>query len=105
MVTRREFLQKSVLVTGGLAAGKLLADPFGVGISHAAQVDANDPGLTSSEIKYPSTDGTAIGAYITRPKGDVPRPAILVIHGWDGINEHIRDVARRLAQAGRGAGS
>ena len=28
MVTRREFLQKSVLVTGGLAAGKLLLDPL-----------------------------------------------------------------------------
>ena len=28
MVTRREFLQKSVLVTGGLAAGKLLVDPL-----------------------------------------------------------------------------
>jgi len=100
MVTRREFLQKSVLVTGGLAAGKLLADPFGVGISHAAQVDANDPGLTSSEIQFPSTDGTAIGGYITRPKGDVPRPAIMVIHAWDGISDHTRDVGRRFAKAG-----
>jgi len=100
MVTRREFLQKSVLVTGGLAAGKLLADPFGVGISHAAQVDANDPGLTSSEIQFPSTDGTAIGGYITRRKGDVPRPAIMVIHAWDGISDHTRDVGRRFAKAG-----
>ena len=73
MVTRREFLQKSVLVTGGLAAVKLLVDPLAPVSLDAAQVDPNDPGLTSSEIKYASTDGTAIGGYITRPKGDVAR--------------------------------
>ena len=39
-------------------------------------------------------------AYVTRPKGDVARPAVVVIHAWDGINDHIRDVARRLAKAG-----
>jgi carboxymethylenebutenolidase len=100
MVTRREFLQKSAVVTAGLAAGKLLGDPLGPGISHAAQVDPSDPALTSSEIKYSSTDGTALGGYLTRPKGDAARPAVVVIHGWDGINDHIRDVARRLAKAG-----
>jgi carboxymethylenebutenolidase len=100
MVTRREFLQKSVLVTGGLAAGTLTVDPLVPAIAHAAQVDPNDPGLTSSEIKYSSTDGTALGGYLTRPKGDVARAAVVVIHGWDGINDHVRDVARRLAKAG-----
>ena len=100
MVTRREFLQQSVLVTGGLAAGKLLVDPLVPVSSHAAQVDPDDSGLTSSEIKYPSTDGTVISAYVTRPKGDAARPAVLVIHAWDGISDHTRDVARRLAKAG-----
>jgi len=100
MVTRREFFQKSMLVAGGLAAGKLLVDPLVPETLHAAQVDPNDPGLTSSEIKYSSTDGTALGGYLTRPKGDVARAAVVVIHGWDGINDHVRDVARRLAKAG-----
>ena len=100
MVTRREFLQKSVLVTGGLAVGRVVVDPLVPVISHAAQVDPNDPGLTSSEIQFPSTDGTAIGGYITRRKGDVPRPAIMVIHAWDGISDHTRDVGRRFAKAG-----
>ena len=100
MVTRREFLQTSVLVTGGLAVGKLLVDPVMPVISHAAQVDPNDPGLTSSEINFASTDGAALGGYLTRPKGDVARPAVVVIHGREGINDQIRDVARRLAKAG-----
>ena len=100
MVTRREFLQTSVLVTGGLAVGKLLVDPVMPVTSHAAQVDPNDPGLTSSEINFASTDGAALGGYLTRPKGDVARPAVVVIHGREGINDQIRDVARRLAKAG-----
>jgi carboxymethylenebutenolidase len=100
MIARREFLQKSVLVTAGLAAGRLLIDPLMPVITHAAQVDPDDPGLTSSEIKYASTDGAVIGGYVTRPKGDVARPGVLVIHEWNGINDHIRDVARRLAKAG-----
>jgi carboxymethylenebutenolidase len=100
MITRREFLQDGVLVTGGLAAGKLLVDVLMPVTSHATQVDPNDPGLVSSEIKYPSTDETAISAYLTRPKGNDGHPAVLVIHEWDGIKEHIRDVARRLAKAG-----
>src|ERR1051325_2688547 len=100
MITRREFLQDGVLVTGGLAAGKLLVDVSTPVTSHATQVDPNDPGLVSSEIKYPSTDETAISAYLTRPKGNEAHPAVLVVHEWDGIKEQIRDVARKFAKAG-----
>ena len=103
MVTRREFLQQSMLITGGLAAGKLVLEPLTPVISHAAQVDPSDPGLISSEIKYASTDGTAIGGYVTRPQGDVARPAVIVIHPWSGIDDHTRDVGRRFAKAGYAA--
>ncbi|HEY1233653.1 MAG TPA: dienelactone hydrolase family protein [Candidatus Binatia bacterium] len=103
MITRREFLQQSVLATGSLAAGKLLVDTLAPVSSDAAQIDPNDPGLISSEVKYSSTDGTAISAYVTRPKGSEAHPAVLVIHEWDGIKEHIRDVARRLAKSGYAA--
>ena len=100
MITRREFLQQSVLATSSLAAGKLLVDTLTPMRSDAAQIDPNDPGLISSEVKYSSIDGTAISAYITRPRGSEAHPAVLVIHEWDGIKEHIRDVARRLAKSG-----
>jgi len=93
-------LQQSALATGSLAAAKSLVDIRTPVTSHAAQIDPNDPGLTSSEIKYASTDGTAISAYVTRPKGSEAHPAVLVIHEWDGIKEQIRDVARMLAKAG-----
>jgi carboxymethylenebutenolidase len=99
-ITRREFIHRAIVLTGSIAAATTLLDALAPTTSHANLVDPNDPGLASSEIKFNTTDGASIGAYITRPKGDRQAPAVLVTHGWDGINDHVRDVARRLAKAG-----
>ena len=45
----------------------------------ANQVDPNDPALISTDVKYPSADGASINAYVTRPKGDGRRPAVIVV--------------------------
>lgn len=99
-ITRREFIHRAIVLTGSLAAATTLVDALMPTTSNAAQVDPNDPALASSEIKFNSTDGASIGAYVTRPKGDGQRPAVLVVHLWNGIDDHIKDVARRLAKAG-----
>jgi carboxymethylenebutenolidase len=99
-IGRREFIYRALVFTGSLAAATTLVDALAPTTSYANLVDPNDPALISSDIKYSSTDGVSIGAYLTRPKGDVARPAVEVIHGWDGITDHVRDVARRLAKAG-----
>jgi len=99
-LTRRDFLHRALLLTGSLAAATTLADAIVPATSHAGFVDANDPALASSEVKFNGADGTAIGAYLTRPKADGSRPAVVVIHPWSGIDEHTRDVARRFAKAG-----
>ncbi len=100
MVNRREFMQRSAVATGGIAAGTILIDSITAKSSYAAQVDPNDPALTSSEIKYASTDGAVIDAYLSRPEGEGRLPAVVVLHENRGLNDHIRDVARRLAKAG-----
>lgn len=99
-MSRREFIQQAVVLTGSLAAATGLIDSLLSPSAHAAQVDPNDPALTSSEIKYASTDGASIGAYLTRPKGEGRLPAVVVLHENRGLVDHIRDVARRLAKAG-----
>jgi carboxymethylenebutenolidase len=99
-MSRREFIRQAVVLTGSLAAALSLIDAPLFSSANAAQVDPNDPALTSSEIKYASTDGAAIGAYLTRPKGEDRLPAVVVLHENRGLNDHIRDVARRLAKAG-----
>jgi carboxymethylenebutenolidase len=100
VISRREFIHKGAVITGSLATATAMVDSLGPTSSYAAQVDPNDPGLASSEVKYPSTDGTAITAYVTRPKKDGKYPGIVVIHENLGLNDHIRDVARRLTKEG-----
>src|SRR6266536_3214214 len=38
--------------------------------------------------------------YLARPEGDGPFPGVVVIHELFGLNENIRDIARRFADAG-----
>jgi carboxymethylenebutenolidase len=99
-LTRRKFIQRAVLLTGSLAAATSLMDSLVSSPAHAAQVDPNDPALTSGEVKYNAADGAGVDGYLTRPKGEGTRPAIVVIHPWSGIDDHTKDVGRRLAKAG-----
>ena len=39
-------------------------------------------------------------AYVTHQGGGAPRPAVVVVHEWWGLDDHIRDVGRRFAQEG-----
>ncbi len=47
------------------------------------------------------SDGSA--AYLSLPAGDGPHPAVIVIHEWWGLNDHIRHWADRLAADGYAA--
>ena len=46
------------------------------------------------------TPGGMMPAQLARPEGSGPLPAVLVIQEAFGLNEHIEDVARRIAAAG-----
>jgi carboxymethylenebutenolidase len=89
--------------TGGSAGsggnpGSDAAEP-GADMGRAVlSVPENDPAVTTSRVTYPSAAGNVI-AYLARPKAAGPFPAVVVIHENRGLNDHIRDVARRLAKA------
>ncbi len=99
-ISRREFAYRAVAFTGSLAAATFFADTLFGPDAYSAQVDPNDPSLASSDVKFSSTDGAAISGYLTRPKDDVNHPAVVVIHENRGLQDPLRDVARRLAKAG-----
>ena len=98
-ITRREFIQKAVLLTGSLATATSLLDSLFSPLAYAAQVDPNDSALASGPVQFPGPAGTIFG-YQTRPKAAGKYPGIVVIHENRGINDHIRDVARRFAKEG-----
>jgi carboxymethylenebutenolidase len=43
---------------------------------------------------------TGAGGYEAKPAGPGPFPAVIVIQEWWGLNDHIKDVTRRLAAEG-----
>ena len=62
-------------------------------------VSPDDPAIEANEVEVPG-DGVALMGYVAKPSGDGSFPAVLVCHENRGLNEHIRDVARRFAKAG-----
>jgi len=93
---RREFLATLSGLAGGTAAAYTLL-PL---LSAKAEVVAkDDPRLITEQIRYPGQTGE-MRAYLARPKSDGKRPCVIVIHENRGLNDHIRDVARRLATEG-----
>ncbi len=100
-ITRREFLRRAILWTGSMAVASSLLDSLSPTAVHAAnQVDPNDPALISTDVKYAAADGASINAYVTRPKGDGRRPAVIVVSDNWALDDHNRDIGRRLAKAG-----
>lgn len=56
--------------------------------------------VATETVQFPS-DGVAIRAFLAGPAAaSGPSPAVLVIHEWWGLNDHIQDIARRFARAG-----
>ena len=57
----------------------------------------------SGMVTFPS-DGVTIRAFFEQPeRAAVPAPAILILHEWWGLNEHMQDLARRFRVAGYAA--
>jgi carboxymethylenebutenolidase len=49
------------------------------------------------------SNGSTTPGYLARPEGDGPFPGVIVIQEWWGLNENIKDIARRFANAGYAA--
>jgi carboxymethylenebutenolidase len=97
---RRRFMETLTRLTGSGAAAAAIAPLLATDPARAAIVAATDERIKGEDIAYPGADGEMKG-YLVRPAGqDGKLPAVMVIHENRGLNEHIRDVARRLALEG-----
>ncbi len=55
--------------------------------------------LRTTMVQYPG-EGVTIKAFVAQPESTKPLPAIVVIHEWWGLNDHIKDIAQRFAREG-----
>jgi len=93
---RRAFMAEMVKLAGSIVAAELLIAGIAASPAAAAIVAENDPHLTTR------TQDLIGGykAYVAEPRTRSLKATVLVIHENRGLNDHIRDVARRVALAG-----
>ena len=64
---------------------------------------ASASGMANETVQWPS-DGATIRGFLARPASSEPkgeaRPAVVILHEWWGLNDHMKDLARRFAGAG-----
>ena len=96
---RRVFMERLAALTGSTAAALAIAPMLGPNYAQAAMVPADDSRLESKMITIKGVNGD-IKAYQVKPKGAGKLGAVIVIHENRGLNEHIQDVARRVALEG-----
>jgi carboxymethylenebutenolidase len=99
---RRIFMSRMVALAGGVAAAEALIGAISASPAAAAIVPENDARIrTATESLLGMSKLPKHSVYIAEPVGGPPRrPTVMVIHENRGLNDHIRDVARRLALAG-----
>jgi dienelactone hydrolase len=56
--------------------------------------------ISVSTLEYRAGDTLCKGEYFTPAGAAGPLPVVLVCHAWDGLNDEVRDKARKLAEAG-----
>jgi carboxymethylenebutenolidase len=105
--SRRDIVERLTKATGSLAAALGLLAGF-ADIAEAqtpadnsdVRVAESDPAIDAKMIEFDGKAGKLM-AYLVRPKrAQGPQPAVLVIHENRGLNDHIKDVTRRVAKGG-----
>lgn len=98
---RRLFMAELTRIAGGAAAAGLLLSSIAADAQSGPQVALDDPRISTTGEQNDFGVGRPIDCYIAEPRRNAAnKPSVLVIHENRGLNDHIRDVTRRLAVAG-----
>lgn len=105
--SRRELMARLTRHTGSVAAAAAVLQSAGLADAQTAscpagiRVSEQDPAVISQLLTIHG-EGGPLFIYQSLPAdyAKAPRPAVLVVHENRGLNEHIKDVNRRVAKAG-----
>ena len=95
---RRLFMRRMVALAGSAAAAEALIGAIAASPAAAAIVPPDDRRLTTRTMTF--DDPAGYRAYAAEGRTRSLKPTVMVIHENRGLNDHIRDVARRVALAG-----
>ena len=95
---RRDFFARMTLIAGSAAAASSLIASIAASPAAATIVSPDDKRLTTRTMTFDNPAGYK--AYVAEPVTRSLKATVLVIHENRGLNDHIRDVARRIALEG-----
>lgn len=98
-LTREVFLKKLAIITGSMTLALTVLPLLESNYAKAVTVSPQDDKLETEMILY-DANGVSMQAYTAKPKKGINLGGVLVIHENRGLNEHIKDVTRRVASAG-----
>ena len=98
-LSREVFLKRLAMITGSMALALTIAPLLENNKAKAATISEDDDELETETISYDAGDVTMF-AYTAKPKKRMNMGAVMVIHENRGLNDHIKDVTRRVAKAG-----
>jgi carboxymethylenebutenolidase len=98
-LSRKEFMERLVQLVGSTAVALSALAVLEPGYAQAATVAPATDDLVSEDVSWPG-DGATVRGYLVHSKGRKKRGAVVVIHENRGLTPHIKDVTRRVAQAG-----
>lgn len=100
-IGRRAFMTQLTKLAGSAAAANALLAGIAASPAAAAVVPEGDPRLQTRTIQWELIPGRKMRGYGAAPVDASPNlPMVVVIHENRGLNDHIRDVARRVALTG-----
>lgn len=98
---RRAFLNDMTKLAGSAAAANALIAAIAANPAAAAIIAPDDKRLKTAETSWKTGQDRIMKGYWASPADTGgPLPAVIVIHENRGLNDHIRDVTRRMALEG-----
>ena len=98
---RRLFMARMTAIAGSAAAASALVATIAADPAAAAIVPPTDKRLRTMTTRLLGNNGVPLyTAYTAEPANKAPEASVIVIHENRGLNDHTRDVARRLALSG-----
>ena len=99
-LSRRDFLDRLQRLAGSAALATAALAVLEPGYARATTVETATGKLVEENVTWTGAAGLAVQGYLVRPKGRKKRGAVVVIHENRGLTPHIKDITRRVAQAG-----
>lgn len=96
-ISRKDFMKKLAVLTGGTALALSVLPLLENNYASAATVHYDE--LYTENITYKGVDGD-VKAFLAKPKDKEHLGAVLVIHENRGLNPHIIEVTKRVANEG-----